>query len=499
MSLRLRRGTDAERTSVVFAEGEVVYTTDTKLVYVGDGVTQGGVNLVANASEVPPNSITIEKLAVSDGTAGQVLSTDGSGNLAFVDAVTGEIVIPENSVGATELAVATGTANQVLSIDGAGNLQFIDAVLSINEGSISIVELAVTDGTAGQVLTTDGNGVLSFTDVITSIPPSSIGVNELIVTPGTANQVLSIDGAGNLQFIDAVLSINEGSISILELAVTDGTAGQVLTTNGQGGLYFSSIPGVSGDISVDNISALSLTVNNVSALSVTAASFDGDLKGSVFSDNSSVLVDSITSTLNTSLLSLSGNTISSSTSNVVIDTFGGVSISSDVPSVAKLSGLYNGTDIPQVDIRASRGTNESPATINAGDYGTSLAFTTYDPVGQEAYSKSIAAFIPQLDATAVNTEDAPKSNLILTVGAGDTNGEDPTGNYMYWSWGGNGSFNTKSVEFRAQDATSIGNMTPVAGTIIFDSDTQKFKGYVDDTGLAAGGAPNSTPGWVELN
>ena len=42
MALQLRRGTDAERLTITPAEGELIYTTDTKLIYVGDGSTLGG-------------------------------------------------------------------------------------------------------------------------------------------------------------------------------------------------------------------------------------------------------------------------------------------------------------------------------------------------------------------------------------------------------------------------------------------------------------------------
>lgn len=42
MSLRIRRGTDLDRQSIVFEEAEILYTTDTKLVYIGDGTTSGG-------------------------------------------------------------------------------------------------------------------------------------------------------------------------------------------------------------------------------------------------------------------------------------------------------------------------------------------------------------------------------------------------------------------------------------------------------------------------
>jgi hypothetical protein len=45
MTLRLRRGTDLQRQSITFSEGELVYVTDTGELYVGDGSTVGG-NLI---------------------------------------------------------------------------------------------------------------------------------------------------------------------------------------------------------------------------------------------------------------------------------------------------------------------------------------------------------------------------------------------------------------------------------------------------------------------
>lgn len=42
MSLKLRRGLSTDLTTVTPAEGELLYTTDTKRIYVGDGSTAGG-------------------------------------------------------------------------------------------------------------------------------------------------------------------------------------------------------------------------------------------------------------------------------------------------------------------------------------------------------------------------------------------------------------------------------------------------------------------------
>jgi hypothetical protein len=42
MSLRIRRGTDAQRSGITFDMGEIVWTTDGQQLWVGDGLTQGG-------------------------------------------------------------------------------------------------------------------------------------------------------------------------------------------------------------------------------------------------------------------------------------------------------------------------------------------------------------------------------------------------------------------------------------------------------------------------
>jgi hypothetical protein len=50
MSLRIRRGTEAQRTGATFDLGEIVYTTDTNKLYVGDGVNLGGKNILATSA-----------------------------------------------------------------------------------------------------------------------------------------------------------------------------------------------------------------------------------------------------------------------------------------------------------------------------------------------------------------------------------------------------------------------------------------------------------------
>jgi hypothetical protein len=57
MALRIRRGLEADRLSVTPDEGEYLYCTDTKLLYIGDGTTAGG-NLISGAGAVVTASDT---------------------------------------------------------------------------------------------------------------------------------------------------------------------------------------------------------------------------------------------------------------------------------------------------------------------------------------------------------------------------------------------------------------------------------------------------------
>jgi hypothetical protein len=151
-----RRGTTSEHSSFVGLVGEITVNTTTKTAVVHDGTTAGGFALarsdgtnlstaagtISGASLVS-NSIGIGQLNVADGTAGQVLSTNGSGTLSFIN------------VGLTALGITDGTAGQVLSTNGSGTFSFIN---------VGLTSLGITDGTVGQILQTDGSGNLSFVD-----------------------------------------------------------------------------------------------------------------------------------------------------------------------------------------------------------------------------------------------------------------------------------------------------------------------------------------------
>ena len=62
MALQLRRGTDSERLLITPVIGELIYTTDDKKLYAGDGTTAGGVEVGGGSSTL--NALTDTDLTV---------------------------------------------------------------------------------------------------------------------------------------------------------------------------------------------------------------------------------------------------------------------------------------------------------------------------------------------------------------------------------------------------------------------------------------------------
>ncbi len=127
-----RRGTTTEHAAFTGHPGETTVDTTKDTVVVHDGATTAGFPLaredLSNVNLV--NLIGVTELNLTDGTAEQVIKTDGSGTISFgtidvagavMGALGGDIegtvanaLIRDNKVGITELNVSDGTVGQAL-------------------------------------------------------------------------------------------------------------------------------------------------------------------------------------------------------------------------------------------------------------------------------------------------------------------------------------------------------------------------------------------------
>ena len=139
MALQLRRGTSGTRTGIVPAAGELIYTTDTKLVYVGDGSTAGGTAVSGGGSNDIVNDTTPQLGGNLDVNGRSIVSTS-NGNININADGDGNVVLQAelriNSLGnINKTGELNITPTTVLSIGRSDTL--VDGNLTILRNSYS--------------------------------------------------------------------------------------------------------------------------------------------------------------------------------------------------------------------------------------------------------------------------------------------------------------------------------------------------------------------------
>lgn len=157
-NIRIRRGTNKERKTIVFPEAELLYTTDHKRVYVGDGDTKGGViltnkNYVVSAIDtLPYNALYGDMLHNHTDSTTYIVGYSDSGTLI-------PILISDPSCCEPLIAEIVELENRILEISAClfslkppppqpppiGNLVFVTQPVDVN---INIEETAVFTASA---------------------------------------------------------------------------------------------------------------------------------------------------------------------------------------------------------------------------------------------------------------------------------------------------------------------------------------------------------------
>ena len=484
MALRLRRGTDAERLLITPVEGELIYTTDTKLLYVGDGSTAGG-TLVTGA---------------------------GGGGSATLD-------------GLTDTDVAGALDNQVLTWI-AGNNKWEPTTIP-GVGALSISDLSDVDlngALVNAILRYDGvNWVTTSAESLVATIEGNLKINVVgndstIMVDGD-NNTLTGDLTGNV--LGNVTGNIFGNING-NVNADDGTN---VLYNGTDGTDASFTGEVIGNITSTGISSFSGTVNftgaTINNLSVDLVS---DLKGSVFGDDSSLLVDSVSGLIrgdvqsnsvqagNIKLTTISSDNVlylrTNAESNFFTisteDTAGTVLITSNTQigapgdsvertlrlfnsntsaATLAISQIHNSDTGPggSIGLLRSRGTKTVPTVVQIGDVLGSYATAGFNGALYRGAGgiRTVVAGTPEslrvpANVEIVTTNSSGNSEVKLTI--------KDSGETVFA-----GAAQLASYADASARDTAI--PSPVAGMMVFITGTSKFQGNVDST----------ITGWVDIN
>jgi hypothetical protein len=367
MALRLRRGTDAERLLITPVEGELIYTTDTKKLYAGDGSTAGG-NIVTGSG--------------------------GGGGSATLDGLTD-----------TDL---TGASNS--------------DVLTYNSSTSKWESVAVP-----------GVGIITLNTL-----------NDVNTAGTTTADLLQYDG---VHFVPK---------SIQEVILDDTIVNSMIADASIGTLQLA--PGNTYD-------------------GAHLGSFDGDLKGSVFAEDSSIMVDSLSGVISGNV----DNSITNSTELTLSGTDAGISITSgqnadDSFSLFDIKVSKDGDVGSSIVFSKSRGTPAAPTALQDADEIMGINYFGYDSDN----SPAVAAVIQVAVNGTVGSGAVPGSILLATANAAGT----PTPALLVDS---SQATNFQGAATFANMTTGVRNaLTPAAGMVVFNTTETKLQVY---TGIA----------WVDLH
>lgn len=185
-----------------------------------DDITFATFNVSANTVNVSDSAFDI----VSDTTPQLGGSLDVNGN-SIVSASNGNIAITPNGSGKVILdglshPTADGSANQVLKTDGSGNLAFVTPFLTSVQNTFTKAQIPSTYGTAGDVALSATSGVLDFDTYQNFIVVLADGSNSL-AEPTTEDG--NIGQTGFIIFIQP--ASGSGTVSLNTFYETAGAGG----------------------------------------------------------------------------------------------------------------------------------------------------------------------------------------------------------------------------------------------------------------------------------
>ena len=229
--IKIRRGTAAERAAMSAGDpiqGELIYETDTDLIYIGDGSTAGGV-LVGGGDVAGPGSAVDENIAVFDSTTGKLIK-DGLINKSAITANTAK-----NTNVPTALSVGTVTATTVsITSDGGADDVTIPAATTDDAGLLTAALFDEIDANTAKVTNATHSGEVTGATALTIADNVVDEANLKLDTGPTNDYILTADStkSGGMKWAAAGAGggdvVGPGSAVDENIAVFDSTTGKLI-------------------------------------------------------------------------------------------------------------------------------------------------------------------------------------------------------------------------------------------------------------------------------
>ena len=500
MALRLRRGTEAERLQITPLEGELVYITDTKRLYIGDGSTTGGIAIL----DPETAGIALANLIDVDTTDGSTIPGDGellaydADNQRWRPVPVSSNVNNIGDLGDVDLTV-TPVDNDILRYDAVAGNWTAEALANV---PINITDLADVDTQStlpvnGDILQWDGNSLRWIPVPLSLVGGGITEGNEYYIKVTDPSGNLVVDGSQRLLRGDlyndagqAVVRVNARSVTA-DIKADSGATVLLRGTNGNDAEFRGTVKGeligsiIGGDSTIflddtgkfvgSAVETPLISTDNLIAGTVRIAGDTGNNVISTTTAGTSLILTALSTTaqvVSTRPLTVGGTgaTVPSSFINIFNTDNDGVPL--------RIISAFDNSGESRIAINRSRGTKAAPTAVQTGDGLGSFLITGHNGVGYRGAGgmRVVAAGSPQ-------AARIPGEVQLFTVTTGGL--PDPV---ITFGIEKNTSFAGAVkpgvyADATARDAAITG---PELGMMIFNVGLDKFQGY-------------TSTGWVDLN
>jgi len=459
MPLQIRRGTEAERVAMTqpLAQGELLYVTNTQRIYVGNGSTLGGIPVTGytdgNAKDAAATIFTSGShtgINFSYNTATDIITAtvdlsnyNGTINASalkgtivaddstiLVDAVSG--TIPATVISGTATINVIGNTTGYHTGDVKGSVFADDSTILVDAvaGSFNL------DGTVKGNIVPDANEVYDlgsvtnrFRDIYLSGTSIKLG-NATITATGAAVDLPVGSTVGGISIAssgDGVISGSNYNINIIrdDSTVIVNSSSGVITADTLYGTLFGTL--------------------------------EGDVSGSIFSDDSTIMLDGIDKVLTVN--SINTTEINAEASRLFVK--------SSSPQPIDAVAITDGSTAPYIGLSVSRGTISSPTNTNANDILGGFKIEGYRAgvykfaSGMASIWASDADYSYTYPRSTFNLFTGNNSNM-LAIGA---------------SLDGAGTWTANTIKTGTYTSAPDTRPTGSKGMIIFNDTTGKFQGF----------------------